>query len=282
MNIENIIFDYDKCTNCGLCIKVCHKIQLAGDGSGRPERNKEKECNDCGHCIAVCPEDAIINTNTNMADFIPMEPHNISIEMFTNLVRNRRSIRRYNKKPLSKEHLDNLLKAVNYIPTGSNKQALEYTVISAEDKLMEIKIFMAKRFQTVNNLIQSFPVRLFIKKRGRISIRSLIEQWDSGEDPFLRGAPCLIIIHTKSEYFGVSRWDAGIACNTIDIAAQTLGIGTIMIGFVMTTSRYFPALKKVVGVPKEHKIMAAIGLGYPIIKYRKTVNRRPLKVEYYE
>ena len=87
----NIKIDYDLCTRCGLCIKVCGSKRIGEGDDGRPYKIIEAGCSDCGHCIAVCPVDAIVNTRVDMSEYRRIVAPGITTDQFTNLVRNRRS-----------------------------------------------------------------------------------------------------------------------------------------------------------------------------------------------
>jgi nitroreductase/NAD-dependent dihydropyrimidine dehydrogenase PreA subunit len=269
-------FDYDLCTKCGLCTKVCGSKALDIDENKRPYEKSPMICNDCGHCMAVCPVMAVNNTRMDPAQFLDMTDPEIPFDQLYYLIRNRRSIRIFKKDPLQPDHINKLLEAVRYIPTGSNRQELKYLVITDPNILQRIKLEMAKKFRLVNNLAKSFPIKLFVKKEDRASLGRLIELWDAGDDPYLRNAPCFLIIYSNVSYFGIPAWDAGIATYNIDLAAQTLGIGTMMNGFYVVTANLFNAVKKASLIPKGYKVLASMCLGYPVIKYKKTVSRMPL------
>ena len=265
-----------------MCIKVCGSKRIAMNDAGKPVQIIGAGCNDCGHCVAVCPENAVINLRMDPGDFTEMIDPGISADQFTHLVRNRRSIRNYKKEPLKKEHLEKLLGAVRYIPTGSNKQSLKYKFITDPMLLLKIKTAMASKVRMVSGLINNFPVKYFVKSGQRRSVHRLIKLWDAGNDTFLRGAPCLLIIYTETKYFRIPQWDAGIASNTIDLTAQTLGIATLMNGYFVILANYFKSFRKLVQISGKQTILAAMCLGYPEIRYRKTVFRRPLDIQILE
>jgi nitroreductase/NAD-dependent dihydropyrimidine dehydrogenase PreA subunit len=276
MNIE---INYEICTKCGLCSKVCGSKRIEIGEDKYPYKIISAGCNDCGHCVAVCPENAVLNKRMDIKDFVEMVDPGISIEQFTHLVRNRRSIRNYKKEPLTKEHIDKLLGAVNFIPTGSNKQSLKYKFITDRELLVKISAAMASRIRRVSKLINTVPVKYIIQDKSRRSMSRLIELYDGGNDTFLRGAPCLLIIYTDEKYFKISQWDAGIASNTIDLAAQTLGVATFMNGYFLVLAERYKSIKRLIQIPGKSSILAAMNLGYPDVKYRKTVYRRPLDVK---
>ena len=275
----NIKINYELCTRCGLCSKVCGSKRIVIREDRLPFKIIEAGCSDCGHCIAVCPVNAILNTRVDMQEFTDMVDPGITPEQFTHLVRNRRSIRNYKNEPLKKEHIDKLLGTVKYIPTGSNKQSLKYKFITNPELLLKINTAMASKVSRASRLINNFPAKYFASKKNRRSLKRMTDLFYSGNDTFLRNAPCLLIIYTKEKYFRIPQWDAGIASNTIDLTAQTLGIGTLMNGYFVILANRFRSIKKLVQIRRKHTILAAMCLGYPGIKYRKTVFRRSLEVE---
>jgi len=262
-----------------LCSKVCGSKRIVIGEDKKPYKVIEAGCNDCGHCIAICPDNAILNTRVDMSEFTEMVEPGITIDQFTHLVRNRRSIRNYRKEPLKKEHIDKILGAVKYIPTGSNKQSLKYKFITDRELLLKINKAMAAKVSRASKLTNNFPVKYFVSKKNRSSLKRMTDLFYSGDDTFLRNAPCLLIIYTEEKYFRIPQWDAGIASNTIDLIAQTLGIGTLMNGYFVVLANRYRSIRRLVKIRQKNAILTAMCLGYPAVRYRKTVFRRPLKVE---
>jgi len=274
----NIQIDYDLCTRCGLCIEVCGSKRIGEGDDGRPYKIIEAGCSDCGHCVAVCPVDAILNTRVDMSEYRKIVAPGITTDQFTNLVRNRRSIRNFKPEPLKQEHIDQILNVVRYIPTASNKQGLKYKFITDPEILQKIKDEMASKMDRISGMANMFPVKYFVKKKNRSSSRRLVDLYAKGYDTFLRGAPCLLVIYTEDKYFRITQWDAGIASNTIALTAQTMGIGTLMNGYFVILSNRFRSIRKLIQLSNKQTVLTAVCLGYPDIKYRKTVYRRPLDV----
>jgi len=119
-----------------------------------------------------------------------------------------------------------------------------------------------------------------VKNKNRSSSRRLVDLYAKGYDTFLRGAPCLLVIYTEDKYFRITQWDAGIASNTIDLTSQTMGIGTLMNGYFVILSNRFRSIRKLIHLSNKQTVLTAVCLGYPDIKYRKTVYRRPLDVTF--
>lgn len=51
-------FDYEKCSSCGMCVKICPSSTL--EMIEKKVRMKQPlECMMCSDCVAICPEGAI-------------------------------------------------------------------------------------------------------------------------------------------------------------------------------------------------------------------------------
>ena len=52
------VVDVEKCTGCGLCVKVCPSLVFKLDEK-KSTIIRGEGCNACGQCWAVCPEEAV-------------------------------------------------------------------------------------------------------------------------------------------------------------------------------------------------------------------------------
>lgn len=279
----NLEINLEKCIKCGDCERACglKVVELVDD---LPIEHPGM-CNSCGHCVAICSVDAIINKSVVMDNFKPIKDHGFTYEQFHNLIRNRKSIRNYKNKPITEEHIKQLIESVRYIPTGANRQELKYIFITDPEQLLNVAKTVAKKFKNLKKLAKIF--KMFVPKMEYRSLLRLNEHWNAfekagyqGLDIYLRGAPCLIVIYAKKQHM-LSQWDAGIASYNLLTTAETLGMGTQLAGYVALTAKVFKSIKKACKVPKKHKILASLIIGYPDIKYLKTVDRRPLDVKIY-
>jgi ferredoxin len=61
-----VAIDYEKCSGCALCNKVCPADSLVMEEKKPKMKEQDKnECMGCGDCAAICPEDAITLISTN-------------------------------------------------------------------------------------------------------------------------------------------------------------------------------------------------------------------------
>jgi len=57
---DHIIYDKDKCTNCGNCVMICSmSLWQLRDGKVQLAKNYKSYCLECASCFNVCESDAI-------------------------------------------------------------------------------------------------------------------------------------------------------------------------------------------------------------------------------
>ena len=167
----------------------------------------------------------------------------------------RRSVRVYEDKPVSRETLDTVLSAAQMAPTWKNSQTPGYIVI--ESPAVKQKLMEALPSYNVRN-VSTAPVVIVMTTRKK---RCAYERDGS--------------FSTKKE----DRWemfDAGIACQTLCLAAWAEGLGTCIMGIY--DEDQVPALLE---VPEDQYVTAIVSMGYPA-EQPKAPKRKPLeeKVRY--
>jgi len=75
---------------------------------------------------------------------------------------------------------------------------------------------------------------------------------------------------------GLRANDAGIALTYGMLAAESLGLGTCWIGMLQGSVAMNRDILKLLGI--KGYILGAFTLGFPAVKYRRTVPRAPLKI----
>ncbi len=105
----------------------------------------------------------------------------------------------------------------------------------------------------------------------------LQKEYAKGNDPILRNAAALILIHTPSaNRFG--RDDANLAYQNGSLMAETLGVAQFYTGYVCTAIRRDKKnlLAKTLGI--NGTIHAGMALGMPDFNYPKYMDRKEIKV----
>ena len=95
-----ITIDEKRCTKCGLCIPICVR-RILQEGDSSIQIIDPALCLYCGHCKAVCPTDAPQFSEGN-EEFtaVPSKEEIPSAVPFLRFLRNRRSLRLYQDKPV--------------------------------------------------------------------------------------------------------------------------------------------------------------------------------------
>lgn len=160
------------------------------------------------------------------------------------IIRSRRSIRRYTGQPIPEEGIRAILDAAVYAPSANNSQAWHFSVVRGEAMLTKVRAVMKQ------NMLASGVPRML----ERASVPGFV--------PFYN-APVLIILSADPGY-KYAQIDCGIAVQTIALAAESLGLGSC----IMASSELLFAndadgsLARELGFPQGHKHMISICLGY--------------------
>ena len=72
--------------------------------------------------------------------------------------------------------------------------------------------------------------------------------------------------------------DAGLAAMQMVLMAETLGLGTCFIGFLIFALENSKELQDALRIPSDHQAYVAFMGGYPDVEFLKLVARSPAKV----
>jgi len=143
---------------------------------------------------------------------------------FMEVVRKRRSIRRYKDKHVPMEKIRRVLEAARLAPSWKNGQCWEYIVVNDYEKLKELKTGLNKPINAPT----------FIVACG---------------DPSKSGK------HEGKDYYLV---DVAISMEHLVLAATNEGLGTCWMGLIDEEK-----IKNLLGIPKKYRVVAVTPIGYP-------------------
>lgn len=148
----------------------------------------------------------------------------------------RRSIRKFQDKPIPQNVLDMILQAGYYAPSGHNMQTWRFTVITDKEKIARLKDIAQMTAQESKVYFYGF------------------------ENP-----ACLILI-SNDERNPYGCQDASCAAENIFLAAHSYGIGSVWLNPLMTLRNQEPVkgMLDELGIPANHKIWCMAALGYPL------------------
>jgi nitroreductase len=100
-----------------------------------------------------------------------------------------------------------------------------------------------------------------------------------GRDFILYGAPCLILLHAPKTDSMAGENAAFNAANIL-LAAESLGLGACMIGFVTEAAGMDPSIARLAGIPDDRAVYSALIAGYPAVTYRRAAPKNTPRVNF--
>ena len=263
----------ERCVGCGACVRDCLQGLLAVEAG--KARVKEGACIRCGHCVAVCPTDAVRLVGCPEEELRPYDPAacEIPAERLLNFMKFRRSIRQFQDRPVEGEKLEQLLEAARYAPTGGNVQKTRYILLEREkDEVTGLAL------QTLTGAAERIGRDPALKgmERYREKWLNMYPAWrERGEDGLFYRAPCVLMIVSRYPTAGTGRLDAGLAASNVELMAHALGLGACYIGFFTMAAAMEPRIFQRLGIRAGEEVVATLAIGYPNVRYVRTVNRNP-------
>ena len=266
-----LIIDDKKCKKDGFCARECSAAIINLNENSAPTLlpADEARCMYCGHCVAVCPHDALRHALIPETAIKPSLV--IDAAQAEQFLRSRRSIRRYDAKPVEKEKIQRLIEVARYAPTAGNGQPVEWIVISDKELLRRIGSLTVEWLRELIKNPQAVAAAPYLPVA--------IAAWDAGNDSVLRGAPSLVTAITPS-YAGLGLVDLTLALSYLDVFAQTMGLGTCWAGLAAGAMENSAAVREAVGIPENYTHYYPIMLGYPAVRYHRLPERKPPKITF--
>jgi len=147
------------------------------------------------------------------------------------LLKARRSIRKFQDKQVEDDKLDTILKCALLAPSSKGRQPWEFIVVTDRELLQKLSA---------------------CKEHGA---------------KFLAGVPAAVVVLADPEKCDVWVEDASIAAIIIQLAAQSLGLGScwaqIRERFTVAGLPAEDYVKEILNIPGKFKVQCIIGLGYP-------------------
>lgn len=169
------------------------------------------------------------------------------------VILSRRSIRKYKPEQIMDSELQQILKAAVYAPSAMNRQKWHFSIIQ-DQELLDQMVDVIKE-QMLNS--------------GQ---EHLAQRARSANFHTFYHAPTLIIIcrDEKASYI-----DCGAAAQNIALAAESLNIGSCLIGFtaMLFAAEKGQALLEKLNIPAGYKFACSVTLGYKAVENQKAPER---------
>lgn len=169
---------------------------------------------------------------------------------FLELVKKRRSTRKYSAKPVPGEVIDRCLEAARLAPSACNSQPWSFIVIDDEKLKNKVSAAAFSGLYSMNSFAKKAPALIIVVTERSSYIARL--------GGYFRGVQYSLI-------------DIGIACEHLVLQAEEDGIGSCWLGWFNEE-----AVKKILGIAGDKKIDVIISLGYPQSEKIKDKPRKSL------
>lgn len=258
--MTNVEISKDKCTVCGLCAKICPVgiFKKEDDEIVIIEKLIGRVCMECGQCVAVCPNKAV---SLDGIGGIQEEKYDKEVlkKQLPLLIRQRRSVRIYQNKPVTYDDIKPILDTVRYSPSAKNTQCVSYTLLTGKS----LEDFIKYCYDNIGIIgLDNFKDAFYNKNK----------------DVLFRHAPAVLIAHAPAERH-ISLTDCTIALTLFDILAPLYNLGTCWGGYIMNLSKHDENMKKYLELKEGNEIYGVLLLGHAGVKYTSTPQRKPADIE---
>ncbi len=290
-----VTIDHAACIACGLCVQVCKGAPLTMvDGRVQVDQARVFGCIACGQCVAVCPQDCITveGRDFSPADVLPLPPRaeRATYSQFHALLLGRRSIRDFKDKPVERALIEQIVSAASTAPMGLPPSDVQIVVFDGKDKVAALSDDLFDFMRSIRWLFSPTMralMRPFIGKENSAvfdtfiapALNVFLEKRDEGVDWLTYGAP-LAMYFSTSAYADPA--DPIIVATYAMLAAESLGLGSCMLGTPPYAFKYSKKLRRKYGLADKSQQGLLVIFGYPAIPYRRALRRRLGDVRLYD
>lgn len=143
-----------------------------------------------------------------------------------NLIKNRRSIRKYTDKKIPDKELRQILEAGIWAPSGLNNQPWRFAVITD------------------------------------IDVRERISQWTKYAQIIVNSTCCIAVFYNHSAGYNRDKdiMSIGACIQNMLLYASSIGIGCVWLGEILSNK---DEINSILGIGDDNELMAMIAMGYP-------------------
>ena len=281
-----VAVDRERCTLCGLCVKTCPAEVLSIEEGAVRQNEVGFGCIACGHCMMVCPEECIAVSGRNLVGEdlkpLPLPEERADARSLKALLQSRRSVRRFSDRPVEPELLDQVVAMASTAPMGIPPWDVGVTTVAGFDAVRRLAAEVVGGYRGMLKIFRPGLLKLMRPFIGRARYEQFndfilpladmyLKTWDEGRDTVFWGAPAVMLFH-HSPYAGEP--DAVIACTYAMLAAESLGLGSCVIGGAPPILQRNKGFCAKLGMPEGNSPALALILGYSSVPFKRTITRR--------
>ena len=286
------------CTGCGLCASVCSDGSLEIVG-GKATRMAESvfECIGCGHCMAICPSGAVAvrgrELGTEHIYDLASQHRRCSYEDLLAALQHRRSIRDFKDRIIEPELIEKILTAAQTAPMGLPPTDVHVLIFDSREKTRAFAEDFAGYLKNLKFMTSNLFLALMRPFWGKETdqlfkgfLKPLFKAYttegiDKGRNTINYDAPLAMYFY-GSPYSDPA--DPLIAATYAMIAAETLGLGTCMLGAVhpfIQNGKRAKAFREKHGIRWKSREGIFVIFGYAKAQYTKGIRRTFASVDYH-
>ncbi len=279
----------ERCDLCGACVATC-PADMVREKEGRIKIGRVA-CLACGHCVAVCPTEAIRVEEAAGESLLPTAPPEVTPEHLRRLLLQRRSVRRYEARPVPRQTLEEMLEVARWVPTAANCQCVRYAVILdpvlRDEVAAEVTAFyrayneaLEDREHTAERLAEiGVNAEFGMHPHMLAAVPAFVKNMERGRDRLFFSAPAVIIVHAdRGEVLPQAA--CYFATFALVMMAETLGLGTCLTAYASEALAALPELRAKLRIPEQNVVYDVVVVGYPAERFQRVPGRKALEVDW--
>jgi nitroreductase/NAD-dependent dihydropyrimidine dehydrogenase PreA subunit len=270
-----LTIDKETCARDAICVAECPAGIIAQDtAEDYPAliQGGDQYCIGCGHCVAVCPHGAMTHWLVSPSQCTPIDATlQVSSEQMSHLLKQRRSIRSFKRKPVGRDTLETLIDCARYAPSGHNLQPVQWLIIYDGSTVQAMATHVLDWMQSL--IAAQSPLA------EAMHLDRTVAAWEAGTDRILRGAPHVVVAFAHKDD-RTAPAACTIAQTYLELMAHASGLGACWAGYFNAAANMWPPMQVALGLPKDHVSYGAMMVGHPRFKYHRIPPRRGARIQW--
>lgn len=247
------------CNNCGICLAA-----VGGYCIERLNGTLEIDrvvCNECMRCVSICPRQVFALDGQGPSVARKLQ---ISEADFLQLIRTRRSVKTYKRKPIPPDILEKIADASKYAP--SMNKSISVLVINKQALIREIDEEALKSVRRWYRML--FGSRVFTQFFSLFSstlptIKKKMERDLIGRKQVIKDNTQALILVYGNKRIPVTESSGQYYLAVMSYYAQILGVGTTLMDSLKLALNRSKRMRDQIGIPRSDSVLGVLSLGYP-------------------